>query len=120
MFNLLHTGESIGKSRLESGDPVARSASGVFLNVGGAKAIAGWMKSVGGSEDGGAVYIVMNDDFSLQDKEGKAVAFTEGTLMSVPEGDEAFVEFTGISEADYRTLFSSHLAALSGPDDQVS
>ena len=113
MFNLLHNGESIGRSRLESGDPAAGIVSGAFINVGGAKALAGWIKSIGGSEDDGAVFVSLNDDFVLQDREGHTLRFTEGTLISVPAEDETFVEFMGISNQDYKAHFSGHLAAVS-------
>ena len=113
MFELLHGGESIGRSRLESGDPAAGTVSGVFINLGGAKALARWIKSVGGQEEDGAVFISMDQDFALENSEGEAVRFTEGTLIAVPAEDETFVELTGISSQDYRTHFSGHLAAMS-------
>ena len=117
MFELHHAQESIGRSRLESGDPAERTVSGVFFNVGGAKALAGWIKSIGGSEDEGAVYVALNEDFALLDSEGQPVYYAEGTLISVPGEDETFVEFSGIREGDYEKHFSNHLAAM--PDDDA-
>ena len=49
-FTLMHGGERIGTSNLECGDPAERSASGVFNNIGGAMALAGRIKSIGGAE----------------------------------------------------------------------
>ena len=117
-FRLMHTGESIGTSRLESGDPAAHSVSGVFVNVGGAKALAGWLKSVGGTEDDGVVYITMNEDFELQDGDGETLSFGAGTLISVPAQEETFVEFTGISAADYDAHFAGHVAAMAADADK--
>ena len=111
MFNLFHCDESVGRSALESGDPDLRSASGVFINVGNAKALAGWIKSIGGSEDNGAVHITLDDDFELRDSEGKRIQYTDATLISVPEEDEAFLEVTGLAEQDYQDHFSGHIAA---------
>ena len=117
MFNLLHEGERIGGSRLESGDPEARSVSGVFFNMGGSTALAGWLKSIGGQEDEGVVFLVMNDDFELQDGEGLKVPFAEGTLISVPGEDEAFIELSDIPEGHYSTHFAGHIAAMAtGPE----
>lgn len=113
MYTLTHDGESVGNTKLERGDPSSYSVSGEFNNVGGPIALAGWIKSVGGNEDNGVVYIVLNNDFSLLDQGGKEVKFEEGTLISVPSEDEVFLEITGVSEEDYNTNFSEHLSALS-------
>jgi hypothetical protein len=116
MFKLLHSGESVGQSMLESGDPEAYSVSGLFLNAAGAKALAGWIRSVGGSEEEGAVYIELNEDFDVQDGEGQSIPFAAGTLISVPAEEEAFVELTGIPPENYVSHFKGHIAAISeGP-----
>lgn len=112
MFKLIHEGESLGSSNLESGDPENHSVSGVFNNVGGAKALAGWIKSVGGQEDEGAVFIELNQDFALQTSDAEPVEFTEGTLIAVPAEDETFLELIGISSQDYDAHFPGHRAAL--------
>ncbi|MFT7287318.1 MAG: hypothetical protein ACI87W_001431 [Halieaceae bacterium] len=115
MFSVLHAGDRIGGSHLEGGDPADRSVSGIFYNVGGAKALEGWMKSVGGTQDGEALFLVMNDEFALQTEEGEAISFTEGTLIVVAAEEETFVEFMDLPEAAYNEHFSDHLKAL--PED---
>ena len=113
MFELLHANENIGRSRLESGDPATQTVSGIFYNVGGAKALAGWIKSIGGAEEAGAVHISMDKDFQLLTSDGQAVPFAQVTLISVPDEDETFVEISGIPDLDYVTHFTGHVAALS-------
>ena len=111
LFTLLHAGDAIGTSNLESGDPDSTSASGVFNNLGGAKALAGWLKSIGGSEDEGAVFVGLDQDFELQTREGDKIAFSEGSLIAVPEADETFLELSGIPQQTYRAFFAGHIEA---------
>ena len=111
MYTLNHEGEKIGTTKLERGDPSMHAVSGVFHNVGGSKALAGWIKSVGGKEDGGVVFVVLNEDFTLVDQEGQAIKFQEGNLISVPEDDEVYLDITGLSEEDYKVYFSEHISA---------
>jgi len=112
MFTLHHDGDKIGTTRLERGDPAVHSVSGVFDNVGGAKALAGWIKSIGGAEDEGAVFIVLNEEFALLDSLGNKLQFAEGNLIAVPADDEAYLDLSGVSEADYNTHFAGHRSAL--------
>ena len=119
-FTLLHAGEHIGTTRLESGDPEAGSVSGLFANVGGATALSRWLTSVGGAEDEGVFFIALNADFELLNSDGETLDFGEGTLIAVPDEGEAYVEFSGFSAADYGAHFSHHIAALtSGADTPV-
>ncbi len=111
-FTLMHDGERIGTSNLERGDPAERSASGVFNNIGGAKALAGWLKSIGGAEDEGVTYVAVGEEFELQSDDGQTVDFGEGTLIAVPEADETFLELTEIPESTYTAHFADHIAAL--------
>jgi len=112
MYTLNHAGESIGTTNFERGDPSALSVSGNFNNIGGSKAISGWIKSIGGEEDNGVVFIALNDDFTLLDQDGAEIAFAEGHLIAVPEEDEAFVDITSQSEEDYKTHFAAHISAM--------
>ena len=112
MYTLTHEGEKIGTTRLERGDPSTRAVSGVFNNIGGAKALAGWIKSVRGEEDAGVVFIVLNKDFSLVDQDEKTVDFADATLISVPESDEVFLDITGLSEDVYKAFFAEHISAV--------
>lgn len=112
MYTLTHENEAIGISKLERGDPSARSVSGVFNNMGGSKAIAGWIKSIGGEEDEGVVFIELNNDFSLLDQEGNAVEFSGGNLISIPEEDEVYLDITGLSDEVYKVYFAEHIAAM--------
>ena len=116
-FTLLHDGERIGTSNLERGDPAERSASGVFYNIGGARALAGWMRSIGGAEEDGVTYVAIGAEFELQAGDGQTVDCDEGTLIAVPETDETFLEFTDIPEQSYRANFADHIAALSDGGD---
>ena len=116
-FTLLHDGERIGTSNLERGDPAERSASGVFYNIGGARALAGWMRSIGGAEEDGVTYVAIGAEFELQADDGQTVDCDEGTLIAVPETDETFLEFTDIPEQSYRANFADHIAALSDGGD---
>ncbi len=111
-FTLLHDGERIGTSNLERGDPAERSASGVFYNIGGAKALAGWIQSIGGAEDEGVTYVAVGEEFELQSDDGQIVAIGEATLIAVPETDETFLELSEIPESTYATFFADHIAAL--------
>ncbi|MFT7561390.1 MAG: hypothetical protein ACI93R_003316 [Flavobacteriales bacterium] len=112
MYILSHDGEQVGTTKLERGDPSMHEVSGVFHNVGGSKALAGWIKSVGGEEDGGVVFVVLNEDFTVVDQAGVEIKFQEASLISVPEDDEAFLDITGVSEEDYKTHFSGHISAV--------
>ncbi len=85
-------------SNLESGDPTERSASGVFYNIGGAKALAGWIRSIGGAEDEGVTYVAVGEEFELQSEDGQNIQCGEGTLIAVPETDETFLEFAEIPD----------------------
>lgn len=112
MYSLNHDGESIGITHLERGDPAELAVSGAFSNMGGAKALAGWIKSVGGGEDDGVVFIELDDAFSLVDEDGNTIKYAEGHLIAVPKDDEAFLDLVGISEQDYKTYFADHLSAM--------
>ena len=112
MYTLSHDGEKVGTTKLERGDPSTHAVSGVFNNIGGAKALAGWIKSIGGEEDDGVVFIVLNKDFSLVDQAGEVVKFEEGNLIVVSEEDEVFLDIAGLSEEDYKAYFGEHIAAM--------
>ena len=112
MFTLTHDGENVGVTKLERGDPSSRTVSGVFNNMGGAKALAGWIKSIGGEEDEGVVFITLNTGFSLLDDAGKSIKFQDGNLISIPADDEVFLDITGLSEDDYKTYFAEHISAM--------
>ncbi|MDH5181433.1 MAG: hypothetical protein OEZ39_07820 [Gammaproteobacteria bacterium] len=112
MYTLVHDRDSIGTTLFESGDPATLTVSGVFNNIGGAKAIAGWIKSIGGEEEDGVVFIALNDDFLLLDHDGIVIKFAEGHLISVPDDDEVFVDITSHSAEDYAAHFPAHLSAL--------
>lgn len=112
MFTLIHEEEPIGITKLERGDPSALTVAGAFENIGGAKALAGWIQSVGGLEDEGVVYIALDDTFALLDPNGEAVKFTEGHLIAVPSEDEAFLDLAGLSIQDYQTYFAKHITAM--------
>ena len=112
MFTLTHEGDHVGTTKLERGDPAAYSVSGVFNNVGGVAALAGWLKSIGAEEDDGVIYIALDDDFVLLDKTGTALSFSGGSLIAVPGEDEAFLDIGGLSEDDYRLYFADHIAAM--------
>lgn len=112
MYLLTHDGENVGTTQLERGDPLTLSASGVFNNLGGSKALAAWIKSIGGEEDNGVVFAVLNDTFTLLDQAGNTVEFAEGHLMAVPEDGEAFLDISGFSEAYYTVHFSEHISAM--------
>lgn len=112
MFTLTHEGENVGITKLERGDPSAYAVSGAFINMGGSKALAGWIKSIGGEEDEGVVFITLNKDFTLLDQDGNAIKFKDGNLISIPEEDEVFLDITGLSEEDYKSYFAEHLSAM--------
>ena len=112
MYTLTHDGDDIGTTKLESGDPSTYAVSGVFNNFGGAKALAGWIKSIGGEEDNGVVFIALNEDFTLLDETGEIVKFKEGSLIAVPEESEVYLDIAGLSEADYKTYFAEHILAM--------
>lgn len=112
MYTLTHDGEKIGTTKLERGDPSTHSVSGVFKNIGGPKALAGWIKSIGGQEDDGVVFVVLNENFTLADQAGNAVKFEEGNLISIPEEDEVYLDIIGLSEEDYKTYFAEHISAM--------
>lgn len=112
MYTLTHVGESIGTTKFERGDPSAFSVSGAFNNIGGSKVIAAWIKSIGGEEDDGVVFIALKEDFTLLDQDGRAIEFAEGHLFAVPEEDEAFVDITSLSEEDYKAHFAAHISAM--------
>ena len=112
MFTLTHEGDNVGATKLERGDPAILAVSGAFINMGGAKALAGFIKSIGGSEDEGVVFVTLNDDFELKDEDGNRVAFAEASLIAIPADEEAYLDITGLSEEVYKTYFSEHLSAL--------
>lgn len=112
MFTLSHDGENVGTSKLERGDPSTRAVSGAFNNIGGSKAMAGWIRSIGGKEDDGVVFIELNKNFALLDQEGNLVKFIDGNLISVPDEDEVFLDITGLSEEDYSAYFAEHISAM--------
>jgi len=112
MYTLTHDGESIGTTKLERGDPSTHAVSGVFNNMGGSKALASWIKSIGGEEDSGVVFIELNKDFTLVDQAGKTVKFLDGSLISIPEEDEVYLDITGLSEEDYKAYFAEHISAM--------
>lgn len=112
MYTLTHKGEKVGTTKLERGDPSTRSVSGVFNNIGGAKALAGWIKSIGGEEDAGVLFVVLNKDFNLVDQDDNAVDFADSTLISVPEKDEVFLDIVGLSEEVYKDFFAEHISAM--------
>ena len=113
MYTLNHDGEKVGSTQLERGDPETHSVSGVFNNLGGSKALTGWIKSIGGAEDDGVVFVVLNNDFELINEAGEVVKFEEGNLIAVPEEDEVYLDITGLSKEDYKTYFAEHLSAMS-------
>lgn len=112
MYTLTHDGDDIGTTKLESGDPSTYAVSGAFTNFGGAKALAGWIKSIGGEEDDGVVFIALNEDFTLLDQAGEIVKFTEGSLIAVPDESEVYLDISGLSEADYKAYFAEHVLAM--------
>jgi len=112
MYILTHEGEKIGTTKLERGDPSKYAVSGVFNNIGGAKALAGWIKSIGGEEDEGVVFVGLNKEFSLVDQDENAIDFADATLIAIPEDDEVFLDITGLSEEVYKSFFTEHLSAL--------
>ena len=112
MYTLTHEGDKIGTTRLERGDPSVHAVSGEFVNVGGAGALAGWIKSIGGQVDDGVVFVPLNDDFELLDQEDKPIRFTEASLIAIPADDEAYLDVTGISAEDYKAYFAGHIAAM--------
>ena len=111
MYKLIHKGDSIGNSLLERGDPEAFTASGVFNNMGGAKALSGWIKSVGGEEDKGVVFIELNEDFELVGEDGNKLNFSDAHLIAVPDEDETYLDIS-LSKEDYNTHFAEHISAL--------
>jgi hypothetical protein len=112
MFTLTHEGDHVGTTKLERGDPSLHSVSGLFNNVGGVAALVGWLKSIGGEEDDGVVFIELNKDFVLLDQTGAAIAFESGHLIAVPADDEAFLDLTGLSDTDYKQYFADHISAM--------
>lgn len=114
MYTLTHDGEIIGVTQLERGDPSELSVSGAVNNFGGAKAMAAWIKSIGGEEDNGVIFIALNGDFSLLDQAGTAIKISEGHLMAVPDedGEEVFIDITLPTEKDYKSHFSAHMLAM--------
>ena len=112
MYTLTHEDEIIGSSKLERGDPSENAVSGVFNNMGGSKALAGWIKSIGGEEDEGVVFIELNKDFRVLDQEGNTVEFKGGNLISIPGEDEVFLDITGLSDDVYKTYFAEHITAM--------
>ncbi len=112
MFTLTHAGDKIGTTKLERGDPSTYSVSGEFQNMGGAKALSGWIKSIGGAEDDGVVFVALNTDFALTDQSGNVIKFAEGSLISIPAEDEVFLDLIGLSEEDYKEYFAEHISAM--------
>ena len=120
MYTLIHDGEGVGTTKLERGDPSIQSVSGAFNNIGGSKALSGWIKSIDGKEDDGVVYVELNKDFSLVDDAGKAVNFEGGNLIAIPADDEVYLDISGVSEEDYKEHFSEHLSAMDSAADKDS
>ncbi|MDK2776306.1 MAG: hypothetical protein KYX62_01430 [Pseudomonadota bacterium] len=112
MFTLTHEGDVIGTSRLERGDPAVFSVSGIFNNVGGPETLAAWMRSINGKEEDNIVYIDLQAPFKLVDAYGDTLTFSAGTLIAIPDEEEAFLDIEGLTEEDYRTHFRRHLAEL--------
>ena len=113
MYTLTHDGEKVGSTLLERGDPSIQAVSGVFRNIGGAMALAGWIKSIGGQEDDGVVFVGIDEGFTLTNKEGNVISFKEGSLIVIPAEDEVYIDITGVSEEDYKTYFEEHMSAAS-------
>ena len=113
MFSVMHNGDVLGTTNLESGDPAELTVSGIFHNVGGPIGLAAWIKGNGGEEDKGAIYVTLNNDFSLLSSDGDTISFKEGTLIAVPDEDEAFLEISGLKQEDYKKYFPEHVAAAS-------
>ena len=111
MFKILHESEPLGTTLFESGDPEARTVSGAFNNLGGAIALSAWIASNGGTEDGEAVFIVLNDAFSVTTADGVALDIKEGTLIAVPDEGEAYIEIMLNDEQDYQQYFPEHISA---------
>lgn len=112
MYTIIHDGEIVATTELERGDPSAHAVSGVVNNMGGPKALANWIKSIGGQEDDGVVFVELNDEFFLLDENGRALRFQEGNLIAVPAEDESYLDITGVSEEDYNTYFAGHISAM--------
>lgn len=112
MYYLKYSGESIGSSHLENGDPEINSVSGGFTNVGGPGTLAKWLKHLGGKEENGTAYFVLNEHFSLTTLEDQEINYSEATLIAIPESSEAYLDVTGIPEDDYKTYFPKHIAEL--------
>ncbi len=113
MFTLSHKGEKVGTTMLERGEPSERSVSGEFSNIGGAKALAGWIKSIGGQEDDGVVFVALDEGFTLVEKSGHEIKFKEAHLISVPNDDEVYLDINGVSEEHYNAYFANHQMAKS-------
>lgn len=114
-FRITHEGDLIGSTHFEGGDPDSRGVSGVVHNRAGAKALAGWIMSIGGAEDDGAVYIELGAAFLIQDDAGNSMPFDEATLIALPEDGEAYIDVTGIPGEIYHAHFMHHVqAAMDG------
>ena len=111
MFILNHEGEKIGTTMLERGEPSDRAVSGQFFNLGGAMAIAGWIKSIGGQEDNGVIFITLNEDFELIEKSGQVITFEQAHLISVPDEEEVYLDVSGVAEQAYDQFFANHQIA---------
>ena len=112
MYTITHEGENVGHSELERGDPTIHAVSGLFSNMGGAIALAAWIKSIGGKEEDRVVFIELDKNFNLHDEKGKIIEFQGGNLISRPDEDEVFLDITGISDEDYKTYFEGHIKAM--------
>lgn len=111
MYTLTHEGEKVGTTRLERGDPSNHTVSGLFHNIGGAKALAGWIKSINGKEDDGVVFLTLGDDFTLTNEAEDTIPLVDAHLIAVPADDEVYLDISGLSEDDYRRYFAEHLSA---------
>jgi hypothetical protein len=111
-FRITHEGDTIGTTLFEGGDPDARGVSGQLHNPAGSRALAGWILSIGGSEDDGAVFVEMDSNFRIQDGEGTDIPFGEATLIALPGEDEAYIDVSGIPEERYYALFMHHVTAV--------
>ncbi len=120
MYYVKFDGERIGSSYLENGDPEIFSVSGSFTNVGGAEALAKWLKHLGGTEEEGTTHLVLNEKFSMETAEEENISYTEATLIAIPDSDEAYIDVTGVPEESYRAIFAKLVDAYENPKPELS
>lgn len=111
MFTLHHQGEALGTSNLGQAEPEARSVSGVFDNMGGPIALAGWIMAQGGTEDGDVVYLALGEDFKITKGE-TPIQYDEAVLIAVPDESEAYLEITFHHADEYQQFFMSYALAV--------